>query len=106
MNCCVPGTQEEEGDGGTLADVGRPRDGDGAADDDTVGVVDLAELVCCVTYRRIEGQWVNERDRVSVVLKCVLTEEGTTEKYFPPVLIVLCLPLLNGGVLFLVYVDW
>ena len=53
--CSIPGTEEEEGNRGALADVGRPRDGDGAADDDTVGVVDLAELVCCVTYIDKDG---------------------------------------------------
>jgi hypothetical protein len=48
--CDLPGTEEEEGDGGALPDVGRPGGGDRAAKDDTVGVVDLAELVCGESY--------------------------------------------------------
>ena len=46
----LPGTEEEEGDGGTLSDVGRPGGGDRAAQDDTVRVVDLAELIGRESY--------------------------------------------------------
>ena len=46
----VPGTNEEKGHGGALADVGEPGDGDRPADDDTVGVVDLGELIGSEVY--------------------------------------------------------
>ena len=46
----LPGTEEEEGNGGALSDVGRPGGGDRATQDDTVGVVDLAELIGRESY--------------------------------------------------------
>ena len=48
----VPGCSEKEAHGCSLVHVGRPRDGDRASRNDTVGVVDLGELVRRVDYLR------------------------------------------------------
>ncbi len=44
-NTDLPSHEEEERDGGTLSEVCEPACRDRATDDDTVGIVDLGELV-------------------------------------------------------------
>ena len=53
VNSYLPGHEEEERDGSTLSNIGAPGDWDRTTQDDTVWVVDLAELVGRETYVKL-----------------------------------------------------
>ena len=78
----VPSGDKERGDGRSVSDVCEPGYGDRAPYDDTVGVVDLGELVRC------EGKESHAREEL------------------PPELLVLALHLHDLGVRLFVDVEW